>query len=124
MVGLVHLGIGEKGFDHVLTIVKGTFDGEIMDVPIQNRGHLRLLDRRHFAIGEHDKDAYIMFTTEAVNCGAACVTTGSTDDCEMVARLAGRKFSVSPNEEEFEQITEELESYIFEGESGAMKELE
>ena len=88
MVRFVHLVISEKGFDHVLTVIKSAFDGEIMDVRIQNRGHLHLLNSRDFAITERNEDADILFATQAVDCGAACVIAGSANDCEMLARLA------------------------------------
>lgn len=45
------------------------------------------LDGGAFTIGEHDENADILFATEAVDCGAACVTTRSTNDSEMMPGL-------------------------------------
>ena len=122
MVCFVHLRVSEEGFDCVLAVVESAFDGEAVHIFIDACGHLCLLDGGHFAIGEHDEDTEIRFTTEAIKCGTARVTARSPDDCKVMTSLASRKGSVASDEKELEEVADKLKSYIFKGEGGAVEE--
>ena len=93
-----------------------------MDILIEHAGHLCFLDGRDFAVWKHDEYAHIFLPTQAVDRGAPSVTTGGTDDCEMMTRLALRQRLVAADKEKFKEIAEELEGYVFEGEGWSVEE--
>ena len=124
MVRLVHLYIAEKGFDHILTVVESALHREIVHVGIQHGGHLRFLDGTDFSFREHDEDADVFLATETVNGGTARVAARGTDDGQVVSMVAGLELRVLSNKEELKQVTEELESDVFERKGRAVEQLE
>mmetsp|Transcript_9663 Transcript_9663/g.27087 ORF Transcript_9663/g.27087 Transcript_9663/m.27087 type:complete len:269 (-) Transcript_9663:551-1357(-) len=65
---LPELLVVEGGLDDVLTIVKGTVDGDAVDIGIGDGRHLPLLDLTDAARGVEDDAVHPLLPTEAVNC--------------------------------------------------------
>src|SRR5271154_4122265 len=124
MMRLVHLRVPEKRFDHILTVVKGSLDCNIVYIGVQHRRHLCRLNGTNFSIGEHDEDAHILLAPETVDGGTTCVAAGGAYDSKMMSGMARFEMRVFADEEKFKQITEELECHVFEGERWAMEQLE
>lgn len=57
-----------------LAVIKSTFDGDVVDISIGDRGHLRFLNGRDTTFWVEDEDRYIGFVSESVD-GS---TNGST----------------------------------------------
>jgi hypothetical protein len=52
-----------------LTVIKSTFDSEIVNVCICNRGHLRLLDGRNTTFWMKNKDRNVGLISKTINGG-------------------------------------------------------
>src|SRR5436190_6644148 len=125
MVRLIHLCIPEKRFDHVLTVIKRpVLHGETVYIGVQHGRHLLFLDGADFSEWKQDEDADILFATQAVDGGATCVAARGANDGQMVSGVAGLEMRVLADEEELEEVAEELECNIFEGEGRTVEELE
>lgn len=48
--------MGEEGFDDVLAVVECALDGEVMDVGVEDGGHLGFLDGGDTALRVKDED--------------------------------------------------------------------
>lgn len=68
-----------------LAVVKGTRDGEVVDICVEDSRHLGLLDGAHAALGVQDEDGDILLAAKAVDGSRARVTAGCAHDGEMMA---------------------------------------
>ena len=78
-------GIVLHGFNDVLTVVKHTLHGDIVDVCILQAVHLRALERAHFALGRKHEDIDAFFTAQRVFGGRAGVAAGCAQNIERFA---------------------------------------
>lgn len=120
----VHVGVAEQRLHEILAVVEGAIDGEVVHVGVEDGRHLRFLHGRHFAGRVHDEDGDVTFVAQAVDGGAAGIAGGCADDCEVAAGVGGGGIAVAAHEEVLEEVAEELEGDVFEGEGGAVEELE
>lgn len=68
-----------------LTIVKSTGDGEVVNVLVKHSSHLSLLNGTHTPLRVHDEDRDISLSSKTVNGSRASVTTGRTDNGQVVS---------------------------------------
>ena len=106
-----------------LAVVKVASHGEVVDVGVQHRGHLELLDRAYAALGMEHKNRDILLPPEAVNSGRAGVATCRAHDGEVVP-VAASLALVPAHQEVLEQVTEELQCHVLEGKSRPVEELQ
>ena len=92
-----------------------------MNVGIENGCHLSLLDRADLALGVHDEDGNILLTAQAVDGGGTGVTTGSTNDSQVLS-VSALLALVHAYEEVLEKVADELESDILESERGTVEQ--
>lgn len=128
-----------------LAVVKSAIDSDVVDVVVEDGGHLRLLDRRDTALGMEDKDRNVLLRPQAIDRSAvaryrlecqhyctgraagyapARVARSRADDRDALASLAGLLLGVAALEEELEQVAEELEGDVLKRERWAVEELE
>ena len=110
--GLVHLAI-----------VKVAGNSEVVNIGVEDSGHLEFLDGAHTALGVEHKDRDVLLAPETVNGGRASVTAGRSHNGEMVS-VTTRLALVPPDQEVLEQVAQKLQCHVLEGESGAVEELE
>ena len=72
-------------FDHVLTVVKHAFNGNVMDVLVHQAEHLRLLKGAHAALRAGHEDANTLFATHGIFRCTASVATGRAKDIQRFA---------------------------------------
>ncbi len=65
--GAFELRIIEQRFNDGLGVIKRTLDGKVMDVWIQNRGHLSFLNRTDTPPGMEHKNLDPFFSTQPMN---------------------------------------------------------
>jgi hypothetical protein len=88
-----------------LTIVKGAFNGKVVDVGVKDGGHLGLLDWADAPLGVQDEDGDILLAAQTVDGGGAGVATCRTNDSEMMPVLACLTL-IAPHEEILEEVSE------------------
>lgn len=123
LVGAVHVGVGEEGLDKVLAVVKRAVDGKVVDVGVEDGGHLCLLDRADLALGVHDEDGHILLAAETVDGSRSSITAGGANNSQVCA-VGALLALISAHQEVLEEVAEELESDILESKSGTVEELE
>ena len=104
----------EDLLEDALAVVEGAVDGDAVDVRVGDGGHLAFLERADAAVGEHDEDVDAGLSADAVDGGGAGVSAGGAEDVEPLSGLG---------EDVFEDVAEELEGDVLEGEGWAMEEL-
>ncbi len=114
-VAKAKLLVGEELLERSLGVVEGAGDGESVNVFRAGAGHLALLERRGAAVGIEDEDGGAGLAEQAMNGGRAGVAGGGA---EHVDRLTAHGALVAV------EVAEELEGEVFEGERGAVEELE
>ncbi|KAH3668855.1 hypothetical protein OGAPHI_002610 [Ogataea philodendri] len=124
VVFLVELGISKHFLHNVLTVVKGTFHRKSVDVIVQNRGHLLFLQRRDSACWVEDEHRNVLFVSEAVNSSGSSVTGSGSNNGDDVSRLTCLLGSIFSGQEELKQITDKLQSNVFESVSWAVEQLQ
>ena len=67
--------VTEYGFQDRLTIVKTTFDSDVLNIAIKHAGHLFFLKLAGFAFREHDENVDIFFSTNASDRCTTRITT-------------------------------------------------
>ena len=106
-----------------LAIVKGTLDGKVVNVGVEDGGHLGLLDRADTALGVQDEDGDILLAAQTVDGSGSGVATGGTDNSEVMPVLSGLA-CIAPHEEVFEEVSEQLKGNVLERICGAMKQFQ
>jgi len=96
-----------------------------VNIGVQHRGHLSLLDGADFALGMHDEHADILLASQTVNGRRAGVTTGRTNNSQVFPLLARLILALVPaNKEVLEEVAQELQSNILESEGWAVEKLQ
>ena len=106
----------EGGLDDVLTVVKGTVDGDAVDVGIGDGRHLPLLDLTDAALGVENDAVHTLLPAEAVNGSRAGVAGRGAEDGET--SIVGTSLK-----EIFKKIAQHLEGNVLEGKSRSMEKL-
>ena len=100
-------------FHNVLAVVKHAFDGDVVDVVIEQAEHLRLLKRTHAPVRAGHEDAHAFFAAHGVFGRAARVATGGAQNVQGFA--TARQFV-------FKQIAQQLHGHVFKGQGGAVRQ--
>ena len=96
-----------------------------MNVGVKHSGHLSLLDGADLALGVHNEHTDVLLASQTINSGRPSVTTGRTYNSQVFPLLAGLILALIPaNEEVLEQVAQELQGNILEGESWAVEQLQ
>ena len=122
-MSLIDIRIRKQSLDNILAIVEGAFDSEIVHIGIKHTGHLRLLNRANFALGEKDEHRDILLAAETIDSGRTSITGGCADNGQVVAVLASLSL-VLAHKEVFEEVTQALEGDVLERERWAVEELQ
>jgi len=105
----------EEGLDDVLAVVEGPFHGHVVDIGIEDGGHLPRLDGGGLQMGMEDEDVDVLLAAHPADCGAAGVAGGCADDVHPLPPFL---------EEVFEEIPQELQGHVLEGQGRAVKQLQ
>lgn len=103
--------MGRGSCETYLAIVKGAFNGKIVDVGIQDGGHLGLLDWADAPLGVQDENGDILLAAQTVDGGGTGVATCRTNDSEMMPVLSGLAL-IAPHEEVLKEVSEQLQRDI------------
>ena len=114
-VALLEVEVAEDLLDDLLAVVEGALDGQVEDVGIGDRGHLQLLHRRDLLVRVQDEDVDVLLAAHPVDGGAAGVAGGGAEDVHVLARFG---------QQVLEQVAEELQGDVLEGEGRAVEELQ
>ena len=96
-----------------------------MDVGIQHRSHLSLLDRADLALRVHDEHADVLLASQTIDSGRASVTTGRANNSQVFPLLARLILAFVPaNQEVLEKVAQELQSNILESKGRAVEQLQ
>ena len=106
----------EGGLDDVLTIVKGTVDGDAVDVGVGDGGHLSLLDLTDAALGVEDDTVHTLLATEAVNGSRTGIAGRGAKDGETSTVGTSLK-------EVFKEVAQHLKGNVLEGKCRSMEKL-
>jgi hypothetical protein len=68
---LVSFSVAKQDLDNVLAVVKGSINGEVVDISVGARRHLGLLDGADAAFGVEDGDCDILLSLQAVDSSRA-----------------------------------------------------
>lgn len=93
-----------------------------MDVLVKNGRHLSFLDRRDSALREENKNGYVGFVAQAVDSSASSVTTGGTDNRELLGWFSGSLPGIASIEKVFEEVPNELECKVLECVGGPVEQ--
>ena len=104
----------EDFLQDALSVVECSFDCDAVDIFVRDCRHLAFLKRRDTSFWEHDEDVNTRFAADAVDCSAARVAAGRTYDVQT--------FACAPKNM-FEDVTEKLESHVFERQRRTMEQL-
>ena len=113
---LPELLVVEGGLDDVLTIVKGTVDGDAVDIGVGDGGHLSLLDLTDAALGVEDDAVHTLLSAEAVNGSRTGVAGRGAKDGET--STVGTSL-----EEVFKEVAQHLKGNVLEGKGRSMEKL-
>lgn len=106
----------EGGLYDVLAIVKGTVDGDAVDVGVGDGGHLSLLDLTDAALGVEDDTVHTLLATEAVNGSRTGIAGRGAKDSETSTVGTSLK-------EVFKEVAQHLKGNVLEGKCRSMEKL-
>jgi hypothetical protein len=106
-----------------LAVVKVARHGKVVHVGVQHGGHLELLDGAHATLGVEHEDGDILLPAQAVDGGRARVTTRRAHHRKVIP-VPPRLPLVPAHQEVLEQVAEELQGHVLEGEGGPVEQLE
>jgi hypothetical protein len=69
MMLVVEFTVPKEVFDDILTVIKGTFNAEVVDVLVQYCGHLSFLDRTDTTVGVENEDRDVLLVTKTIDSG-------------------------------------------------------
>ena len=95
--------VGKTGLNHILTIIEIAFDGDIVDIITQHRGHLFALHFGHPIVRMHDKDIDEFGVLTTFDGGRAGITGGGANYHGALIALG---------QDMIEQATEQLQCKI------------
>jgi hypothetical protein len=108
-----------------LAVIKGALHGDVVNIGVQNSGHLSFLNRADLALGVHNEHADILLASQTIDSSRSSVTAGRAHNGQVLPLLAGLILALVPaNEEVLEEVAQELQSNIFESESWAVEQLQ
>ncbi|MNO90249.1 hypothetical protein D3C76_817560 [compost metagenome] len=107
--------VGEAGLDHFLAVVEVAFDGDVVDVVAEDRGHLPALHFRHALVRVQDEDVDVVATAATFDGGGTGVTAGGADDHHALVALG---------QHVVEQATEQLQGEVLERQGRAVEQLQ
>ena len=119
-----YFSVQNDGSCAYLAVVKCPADRQVVDVLVEDGRHLSFLDRRDSALRKENEDGYIGFVAQAVDSSTSRVTTGGTDNSELLGRLFGSFSGIASIEKVFEEVPDELECKVFECVGGPMEQFE
>lgn len=92
-----------------------------MHVGVQHRGHLGLLDGADLALRVHDEDRHILLAAQTIDGSRARVAARGANDGQVLLVALGLAL-IPPHEEVFEQVAQELQGDVLEGEGRAVEQ--
>src|SRR5690606_1304834 len=107
-----------------LAVIKSPLDGNVVDVLIQDSSHLGLLDWTDSSLWMENENTDILLSSQTVDGGTAGVSTGGSNDGQMMSLLTFLYIFVLSSQEVLEEISNKLKGDILEGESRAVEEFE
>ena len=102
-------------FDDILCIVKHAAHGDIEDVCILQREHLRSLESAHPVMRRQHKNAYTPFAAHRIFGRRTGISGGRTEDIDFLALL---------RQHVLEQIAEQLHGHVLKGQGRSIGEFE
>jgi hypothetical protein len=112
--GLEGVVVGDRLHD-VLGVVEHARDGDVEDVVVLQRIHLRALEGAHLAVRRQHEHAHAVLAAHRVFGRRAGVARGGAEDVDGLATL---------REHVLEQVAEQLHRHVLEGERRAVGQLE
>ena len=100
---------------HVLRIVEHAVDGDIVDVRVLQRIHLRALERAHLAVRRQHEHADAALAAHRVFGSGAGIAGSRAEDVQLVVLLCQRIL---------EQVAEQLHRHVLERQRRAVGEFE
>lgn len=80
--------MGGRARETYLAVVKCASDSQVVDILVQDGGHLGLLDGAHATLGVEDEDGDILLASQTVDGGRTGVTARGTDNSQMMSVCA------------------------------------
>ena len=107
-VSAFELQVVRNGFYDVLTIVKHTFNSQVVDVGILQTEHLRLLKRAHPPMRAGHEHPHALLATHGVFGRTTRVAAGGAQNVELLA---------TPSQLVFKQMAQQLHGHVFKSQS-------
>ena len=103
------------GLHDVLRVVEHACDGDVVDVFVLQRVHLRPLEGRHAAMRAEHEDADALLAAHGVLGGRAGIAGGGAEDVDLFSPLF---------QNVLEQVAKELHGHVLEGQRRTVREFE
>ena len=94
------------GLDDVLAVIEHAFDGDVVDVLVQQTEHLRLLKWAHASMRTGHEHTHALFAAHGVLSRTASIAGCGAQNVQSLA---------SPCELVLKQVTQQLHGHVFEG---------
>ena len=70
----------KNGFEQLLTVIKTTINGEVENIVIEHRSHLKFLEGARATIGKHDENSDARAPTHGMNSSRTRISASSTQN--------------------------------------------
>lgn len=105
-----------------LAVVESAVNGQVVNVGIEDSGHLSLLNRADLALGVHDEDRDVLLAAQTVDGSRTSISTGSTNNGQVLS-VGALLALVHAHKEVLEQVANKLKCDILESECGTVEQL-
>ena len=85
MVFFLERGIVLHRLHNILTVVKHSLHGDIVDILVLQAVHLRALERAHFTVGRQHKYVHALFAAQGIFRSRTRIAAGRAQDIEFFA---------------------------------------
>ncbi|CAM5777976.1 hypothetical protein CCAE64S_00040 [Castellaniella caeni] len=109
-MGALEVEVARQGLDDILAFVEHAAHGNVVDVGVLQRIHLRALEGAHAALRRKHEDRHTAFAAQGVFRRRAGIARGGAQNIERLAALI---------EHVFEDLAKKLHGHVLEGQRGA-----